>query len=470
MSDVVHAASGDMQITPVDNAPNNNALLEKSPVEESPVEESSVEMPPDEPVVPKLTFFHSLRKHNPFYLLSSASMLLGCLLIVNTMTWEPISLNRLMSLLLTINVYELLLLGLGVYLLKPHDVRATPYRRRDGLQVLTLCVVFMCDAAFLVSEVVSTDLQLGMNLSIGLALLAGVKAVLIVRALGIRFARAQWLVAAACIASMFAMPVVLKAIGDTRVTTSHFVMLWWGVLGLWALHDVVRYHLGQRVMATPGATPQLLLIAIPFISIVSHLGILHYVYDRPFTSAMAAPVLLLIALFIARVPRRQSGDEPGILGLIQLGMVVAAAIVTLRARTELLATLPLVGELTHTHLGLLATYLMCAWLYVPAYFLHASVIGGVSAAAYQFGPSAQQLSEFASMIWRWLAAVESKLSQFMSSAASSIWAFIRVVIPSTASGWGSIAVAGSFVLLAVGARITLRKEHGPSAGDSTRVP
>ena len=57
--------------------------------------------------------FRGFPKHNPFYLLSAACMLTGCLMLSNTTTWSPIALRRLLTLLITVNFYELSLLALA---------------------------------------------------------------------------------------------------------------------------------------------------------------------------------------------------------------------------------------------------------------------------------------------------------------------------------------------------------------------
>jgi hypothetical protein len=55
--------------------------------------------------------------HNPFYLLSGASMLLGCYLLNCALYTKAGDLHKLLLLLGVTNVYEILLIVLGVFLI-----------------------------------------------------------------------------------------------------------------------------------------------------------------------------------------------------------------------------------------------------------------------------------------------------------------------------------------------------------------
>ena len=100
--------------------------------------------------------------HNPFYLLSAVLMLLGCLLLSNTMTWSPIALRKLLILIATLNVYELLLVGLGLYLIVKRTIAS------DGLMLLALEALFIVDVGFLNSELYQESLPVGLAVNLGL--------------------------------------------------------------------------------------------------------------------------------------------------------------------------------------------------------------------------------------------------------------------------------------------------------------
>src|SRR5205085_11279716 len=48
---------------------------------------------------PRPRLFRAIADHNPFYLLSAACMLAGCLALSNTTTWTPIATSRLVKLI-----------------------------------------------------------------------------------------------------------------------------------------------------------------------------------------------------------------------------------------------------------------------------------------------------------------------------------------------------------------------------------
>src|SRR5689334_18863840 len=80
---------------------------------------------------------------NPFYLLSAACMLFGCIALTNSSSWSPIKLQRLLILTATLNFYELLLIGLALFLI----VRRGLWR--DGAILLILEAFFLVDVTFL---------------------------------------------------------------------------------------------------------------------------------------------------------------------------------------------------------------------------------------------------------------------------------------------------------------------------------
>src|SRR5690349_21490416 len=69
---------------------------------------------------------------NPFYLLSAMCMLFGCLALTNSTSWSPIKLQRILILTATLNFYELLLIGLALFLIVRRGLR------RDAMILLIL--------------------------------------------------------------------------------------------------------------------------------------------------------------------------------------------------------------------------------------------------------------------------------------------------------------------------------------------
>ena len=59
-----------------------------------------------------------LSQYNPFYLLSAACMLFGVFAMNDSLDWSPIAMSKLLTMILTLNVYEAMLIGLSVFLLR----------------------------------------------------------------------------------------------------------------------------------------------------------------------------------------------------------------------------------------------------------------------------------------------------------------------------------------------------------------
>ena len=57
-----------------------------------------------------------LVRHHPFYLLSALCMIAGCYILNSARSHDPGDLGALLVLIGTINAYELLLIGLGLFL------------------------------------------------------------------------------------------------------------------------------------------------------------------------------------------------------------------------------------------------------------------------------------------------------------------------------------------------------------------
>src|SRR5688500_1545602 len=88
--------------------------------------------------------------YNPFYFLSACCMLLGIFVLNDSLDWSPLPQQNLLVLIAALNVYELALLGLGLFLLQRGLTR-------DALFLLLLEAFFLADAGFLNMEVFTTD-------------------------------------------------------------------------------------------------------------------------------------------------------------------------------------------------------------------------------------------------------------------------------------------------------------------------
>ena len=94
----------------------------------------------DSVITPRTSLIRFIADHNPFFLLSAVCMLGGCLALTNSLSWSPIRLQRLVALVITLNVYELILIGLALFLIVKRRLA------RDGT------ILLMLEAAKLSSE------------------------------------------------------------------------------------------------------------------------------------------------------------------------------------------------------------------------------------------------------------------------------------------------------------------------------
>ena len=409
-------------------------------------------LPADPPPVPAMRTMHPrplivrlLAEHNPFYLLSAACMLASCVAMTNSLSWTSIPRGRLLTLIATLNVYEFALLAIALFLITRRRLR------RDGHMLLVLQAVFLADFTFLNAEVVTADLRTGVFVNAVLFALAALKIGLVLRVLKPSFTATQYAFVLAQLAAVFATPCAFRWLdGDGgSVNPRHFYLAWWVVGLLLALYEVLA-RLDRRgrdpvsVAPAAAAAPTTAYLVVPFVSLLTHVGILHYVYEVDFYSAHSAPVLLGLTLVLNRYSPRSLLPRKDLLAL-RLVLPAAAVLVSANSRW----TFPL--DLAHAGLVLTPLNLAVAGAfltYVYCFLLpHARVLlpaGAAAAALYVFGPSQRQVAEVVRAMWT-------------ASADAA-----RRVVPKTTADWGLVGLVASFVFLALGFWISLRKPPGAS--------
>ncbi len=375
-----------------------------------------------------------IARHNPFFLLSAACMLAGCIAVANTTTWSPIETLRIVALIGTLEVYQFLLMGLGLVLLIARN------NRRDGVMLLALATVFMADVNYLNAELVTSDLATGLLVSGGLLAAALGKMGLIIRLTRmsvtwgqVLFFATQWMV-------LFAMPAVLAWHQEDRgVVPLHLYACWWIIALLPAGYQLLRPASSH---AWP-STAVWLFWVIPWLSCVMHLGILHYVHDIAYVGAMATPMLLLIALGLSTIQRDRSGDRLRQARTIQGVLLVVAVLVSVNAPRQLELTLGSLGlsqvSLSPFEMAVGTAYLTGVWIFARP--LSVVLIGAGLAALLMvwFGPSRQQMANALQQSWAFVAGL------------------INAVRPQSRDQWGIIAIVTAFVLLLIGGWVSLRK-------------
>ena len=415
-----------------------------------------LEYAPKDPA-PRSTPVRFLFRHNPFYLLSAMCMLAGCLSLTNSLSWTSIGLGRLLALVVTLNVYEGLLLGLGLYLLARRGVM------RDGIVLLFLEAMFLVDAAFLNVEVFAVDVQVGLITNAVVYLLALAKLFIVFKALGLRLDRTFGFVLLQ-VTTLFLLPgtfAVLSRDGDGSLPPRVVYAAWWAVAALGAVsvmmvgpRDDDDRHLMSPSHYRAGTLIRRTLVVLPVVSLLTHLVVLHWVYDARLFAAYVSPVLLALAVvlggaFPAKLPNRAK------LALLRAGLPVVAVLMSMDA-PNVLRLAPLGGSsdmvVSPLMLSFATAYLVYIYLYFSRYAVPFLAGSALAFMAYAFGPSPSQVAAGTKQGAGWGLSLIGRL------------------VPSTTAGWGVTAVFAAFAFLGIGAAISLRKPPGDDGTGAAPQP
>ena len=356
-------------------------------------------------------------KSNPFYALSASAMLLGCWLLSEALHLQAGQLRGLQILMLVLQLYEGLLVALGAFLVR--SGRAS----RDGIVVLAIESVFLMDATLLTVECVATDATVGTVAAITNAALALAKLAWVRRAAPDLLSRRAAIVLGAHAGFVVALPVVAVQLTAARLLSPAVLYgMWWTTAILPVaqrlLRDATRGRYRESGWTHAAWT------WTPCAMSVLHLWTVGYVHTLEFRAAFLSPLLLGLVL---STDRRQLWERlllPAFATLVSTGSSVELQIHAVGIDFTLS---PL--RVTVFAAGLLWAYL--AWRdhdrLLAALTMSGAAVGLVS-------PYAPQLAR--------------ALIRHLSEA-----------LPRDAFGWGALAVAASFVLLAAGARRSLRGER-----------
>ncbi len=357
------------------------------------------------------------RRGHPLFLISAGMMLAGGLLIQSTS--GPELLGQLLLLSVSLLVYHLLLVGLGIALLRRRV-------RRASLQLFLLAAVFLVDPTF-------TYLRLGIyRQDVGAGLLCGIVLLSLgqlsaIYGLLLRFdARALLVPAASYLAVLgtgLAPGLFLATVGSPL--PGHLCDIWLASLAAALLGPRILagrpLKLGRLTVPWGGA----ILCGIPLLGLALRLGALHWIYDTPFGLALAPPLLLAVA-WIAL----QAGAENWPLAAPMLAL--AAICAGLRPELPGLPEVqPGTWRLTMAGIALLlagqALRWRLFWLGIPAAGSLALALLGSSP-----GQTQQRVTQAAELVR-------------------------DGVLPQTLAGWGALGVTLAFACLLLGAVLSLRR-------------
>jgi hypothetical protein len=375
--------------------------------------------------------FRLLLDHNPFYLLSALSMLVGCYTLADALALRPGQTGKLLLLLATLNVYELLLIALAVFLVRRLGLL------RDGLTLLLLQALFLVDATFLNGEFFAADLRTGALVSAAALLLAVVKVAVVARALrltfttGLAFALYQ-------VAIVLATPGVFALLARAERLSAAVVYSGWWMAGVLITAQAVLARSARpgRGVVVPPAWETMLRRAwsvAPHASLAVHLAAGGWLYDVPFALCDLGPILIALGAALVLLDARRISPA------WRLRLPAAGVILSLVYPSELVVVSAGGAVLSPLRVALLAAGLV----YLLGYRLHRSPAFAWAAALCM------------------TAAGAGDSPRAMAATVAGGWrialAWPRRIVPRTAEQWGVAAVASAFVLLGLGALLSLVK-------------
>src|SRR2546421_3940162 len=250
-------------------------------------------------LVPRRSLWRAISDRNPFYLLSAVCMLFGCVALTNSSSWTSVPLPRLLILTVTLNFYELLLIGLALFLIVKRGLR------RDGTILLIMEAFFLVDVTFLNSEIFSTSLKIGLIVNLILFVVAIVKVAAIFRGLGISLSSGAFAVAMIELAMLFAVPGVFKRLSSGNGALSPLAIYgaWWAigllpVLATLLMRDRHYFREPQRAAYLRSQGVVGLFVILPVVSLLAHICTSNWIYKVRWYSPNVSPLVLGLAVAI----------------------------------------------------------------------------------------------------------------------------------------------------------------------------
>lgn len=330
--------------------------------------------------------------HNPFYLLSALCMIAGCYALNGDLGLRAGELPRLLVLVVTLNLYEVLLIALGLYLIRDRGVE------RDGRTLLLLEAPFLVDLAFLNAEMAQTRGATALILNAMVFLLALLKVAVIFRVLYREFPTRVFKLVAAELLVLFALPSVFKAVAHAGVPTAGQFYAAWFVIGLLPVMYEAQLWVAEQFAKDRAAAFDVprrkfilrLYMTLPFVSVVAHLGMLHWVYNARFYLGEGALVLLGVSLPLARVQIAEP-QLRALLKTVRIGLPAAAIAMTLMDPAPLLLQIGARTPLTSAILIVAGAYAVYVYVYLRRhafYCIAAAAMSGGMVLFLQWGVAA----------------------------------------------------------------------------------
>jgi hypothetical protein len=388
-----------------------------------------------------------LADYNPFYFLSACCMLLGIFVLNNSLTWSPLPQHNLLVLIATLNVYELALVGLAIVLMRRGLMR-------DGMFLLLLEAFFMADAGFLNMEVFTTDPVTGLIVNGILFGLAVVKVAFVFAATGLPVRSGAFAFVIAQLALLFAIPGVFSDLASHRQGVLPMLAVtgaWWAAGLVPVLYVAARSpaHAHAGCAACGEGVRRAAVRVAAGAPVPCKLGVQSAVSPEQRGADAARAGRVGRAIRLARLDAGVAdADAAGaaVRGSCVVGDLAGRESAGIAARVRV----PSASGSRRCGwrcCGASAVYLDGWILHRHAYFAAGSVLCLAGAG---LGSSMREMNrntiDFANY---WLDG-------------------IRALVPTTSSQWGVLSVIGAFVLLGMGAALSLLREPPSEDGNESR--
>ena len=398
-------------------------------------------IPPRHPVPTRPTarsLLRSVHDRNPFYLLSALSMFVGYRIVIAAANAPAGDWRTLIRLIATLQAYEAVIIALALFLIARRGLR------RDGWILLGIEALFLVDLTNLNAELYTATWKLGTAVSAACFVLAVLKIAVVCRVLRLKLTRGTAFVVAAQLALLFVLPGLFEALQSKAATVSalDIYAVWWGVGGLLVAGAAAVRRDSRNAGNAMAALPGRLYVLVPLVSLLVHLASENRVYWVHFQAANLAPVLLAAVAAVHRGGRPNPAQLTASLVLVALAVLVSSVPDEYRP------------DLTAHALGLTVTPFRVA-------LLAAAATTAALAVWHHSWATAGLLVVCGSLAL--LGSSSAEILQRLTSAAEWAWDVAARLVPETAMEWGYAAIAGAFVLLGLGAWVSLRTTQSPAS-------
>jgi hypothetical protein len=344
--------------------------------------------------------------------------------------------TRVLVLWCTLNVYEILAVGLACYLIRCRQ------QLRDGMMLLLIEVLLLVDSTNLLNEALALRFHIGLWVNIGALGLAACKAAAVIWALKLRYSKRELAAAALGYAGMLAVPVLLAALNRRGRAMDLPVHGGWWIAALLPVAVALLLPRGGRERSGIEKVIGGAVLVGPWASLLVRVTAAPWIYGEEFQLANFAPLFVGCAAVL--LWRGAGRLTPGRLHLALVGGGTLAVVTTLFSGADLIVPIPGAGGLMYSPFRavLLALSLLYFW---------AALIG----AGLRYAP----------------AAAASFLAGCSGHTVGAMWnncgRILEKFAPESRTGWGVVALAGAFLFLVAGGAVSLLKKRAEPEAESS---